>query len=252
MPYILQQLVAQSGELCYNQGRRGADGVKRTFSQEWLKAIACITMLADHVGAVFYPQFLWLRIIGRISFPIFCFLLVEGSAHTQNPPKYAIRLLIGAVLSEFSFDYLFFGGITFRHQSVMVTLLIGFLMLRWMRRSNQILPVAVCFIAAELLGADYGSRGIALIWLFAMTRGGKHSFLTQGLVMALIFWQMSSTKLQIGFIQLPLQMLGLLALIPISLYSGRKLSRNKWLQWGFYLFYPLHLTILLAIVVLTR
>ena len=53
-----------------------------------LKMIAIITMLIDHVGHVIFPEIAILRIIGRFSFPIFCFLLVEGFFHTSNVKKY--------------------------------------------------------------------------------------------------------------------------------------------------------------------
>lgn len=226
--------------------------MKRTLSQEWLKAIACITMLVDHIGVVFFPRILLFRIVGRISFPIFCFLLAEGAVHTRNPKKYALRLLLGAILSEFSYDYLFFGGITFRHQNVMITLLIGFFMLRWMQRGNKLIPLALCMVLGKLLNADYGAWGVALIWIFGMTRTGKYRYLMQGLALACIFLLMSSVKIQLGFLKIPIQLFGLLAWIPILLYSGKKSTHEKWIQWAFYLFYPAHLTILLAIVVITR
>ena len=59
--------------------------MRKFLSQEWLKVIACFTMLADHIGAVFFPRLYWLRIVGRLAFPIYCFLLAEGAAHTGNP-----------------------------------------------------------------------------------------------------------------------------------------------------------------------
>lgn len=62
--------------------------MRRSLSQESLKLIACVTMLLDHIGAVFLPGYYTyyaLRILGRLSFPIYCFLLVEGAHHTRNP-----------------------------------------------------------------------------------------------------------------------------------------------------------------------
>ena len=94
-------------------------------SQESLKLIACITMLLDHIGATLvlrmvqgmpmpndqYRQLVGIyyafRIIGRIAFPIFCFLLVEGAYRTRNPKKYGLRLFIGMLLSEIPFDLAF-------------------------------------------------------------------------------------------------------------------------------------------------
>ena len=59
---------------------------KRGFSQESLKLIACLTMLVDHIGALLMPQYMWMRAIGRLSFPIYCFMLAEGVHYTKNPP----------------------------------------------------------------------------------------------------------------------------------------------------------------------
>lgn len=224
--------------------------MRKCLSQEWLKVIACLTMLTDHVGAVFFPRLYWLRIVGRLAFPVYCFLLAEGIAHTKSPRKYGIRLLIGAALSELSFDYLFFGGITLAHQSVMVTLIIGFLMLLWMKKLRnfaKILPLAVCFLIAELACCDYGGWGIGLIWVFAIAREEKHDWIIRIAGMGLIFWLMDSGAVFLGPLYVPIQMFALISLLPIALYSGQKRSHSPWLQRSFYLFYPVHLTVLLMI-----
>src|SRR5699024_500130 len=93
---------------------------EKGLSQEGLKLLACLTMLLDHIGATLVPGWT-LRIIGRLAFPIFCFLLAEGAHYTKNPAKYAFRLAIGAILSEIPFDFALFGGWTWYYQSVMLT-----------------------------------------------------------------------------------------------------------------------------------
>ena len=110
---------------------------KVSISQEGLKLLACVTMLIDHIGAVFFPQFQWLRIIGRLSFPIYCFLLAEGVHYTRNPAKYGLRLLLVAGLAELPYDLLFYGKLTWAKNSVMVTLLLGFLAGIAMKRSKS-------------------------------------------------------------------------------------------------------------------
>ena len=111
--------------------------MKIKLNQENLKLIACGTMLIDHFAAVIllsmFPHtrnvvelYYILRIIGRLAFPIYCFLLVEGAHYTRNPKKYALRMAIGAVLSEIPYDLAFYGGWTLENQSVMITLLLGF------------------------------------------------------------------------------------------------------------------------------
>ena len=221
---------------------------QKLFSQEGLKLLACVTMLTDHIGATLYPSLIWLRVIGRLAFPIYCFLLVEGIWHTKNTKKYATRLFAGAVLSEIPFELLFFGALTWRHQSIMMTLILGLVAVFWGRqKKNYWLPFAVCFFVAEFMNTDYGGWGVALICMFAITEELPHKKLLQLLGMALVFWCMNSYQLPILGMRIPIQMFGLLALIPIWCYSGVKLTSSRLVQWAFYLFYPVHLIVLLLI-----
>ena len=222
-------------------------------NQEMLKLIACATMLMDHLGAVFFwPQHWWLRAVGRISFPIFCFLLAEGICHTKNPKKYALRLLGGAVLAELPFDLLFFGRFTWAHQSVMVTLLLAFsygMVQKKLDGAGLKLLAVVPFMAmADLLHADYGSWGIAMAALFMLTRERRFAIVYQLLGMIVINHMIGGVDVLIGFLMVPIQMLALGALVPIGLYSGKKATKNIWVQQAFYLFYPVHLAVLLMIV----
>ena len=147
--------------------------MKRGISQEGLKLLACVTMSVDHVAALHYAV-TPLRVIGRLSFPIFCFLLSEGVYHTRNPRKYALRLLVVALLSELPFDYALFGGIDWWHQSVMVTLLLGFGAVVCMEKCPSLgwkAMAAVPFaLLAELAMADYGWAGVALAAMFELSR----------------------------------------------------------------------------------
>ena len=223
---------------------------EKVFSQEGLKVMACITMLIDHIGATVIPD-MNLRIIGRLAFPIYCFLLVEGIWHTRDVKRYAMRLVVGTLLSEIPFDLLFFGRLTWAHQSIMVTLLLGLTAVFWGRKKkNYWLPFAVCFFAAEFLNTDYGGWGVALICMFAITEELPYRHWLQLLGMALVFWCMDSYVLNFGGFRVPIQFCGIPALIPIWLYSGKKLSHNRIAQWAFYLFYPVHLTVLLLMVLL--
>ena len=107
--------------------------LRRSFSGTTLKTIACITMLVDHIGASCieagiltpgldvgtlsqdtlsaYPLYrldMVLRFTGRLAFPLFCFLLVEGFVHTHNVKGYLGRLVLFGLLSEVPFDLAFF------------------------------------------------------------------------------------------------------------------------------------------------
>lgn len=224
--------------------------IKRGISQEALKLIACITMLIDHIGAIFVPGYT-LRIIGRLAFPIYCFLLAEGAHYTKNPGRYALRLAISMVLTELPFDLAFFAGWTWAHQSVMVTLLLGFFALRTMEKCPnlllKILAVVPFALLAAWLNTDYGGAGICLIALFGITRNAKYKWLLLLPGMIVIFDQMSSAHIRMGSFSVSVQMFAILALIPIALYSGRKAINSRLAQLGFYLFYPMHLAVLYMI-----
>lgn len=220
----------------------------KVLPQEGLKLIACLVMLIDHIGAAVVPM-TSLRIIGRMAFPIYCFLLAEGVAHTRNVKKYGLRLAVMALLSEIPFDLLFYGSVNWMHQNVMVTLLLGFCMTLWIRRveRGQLVPVIVFAVAAELLSVDYGCYGMMMIALFVMTRERKDRLAMQAMVLAAICWFMGGAGWQVGNFYIPMQMCAVLGMIPIGFYNGRKAADSKLVQWGFYLFYPVHMLVLLLI-----
>ena len=240
---------------------------KPALSQEGLKLIACFAMLLDHLGASLvlmlyrhsfskelYDLYFLLRIIGRIAFPIFCFQLAEGIYHTKNPRKYALRLAIGAVLAEIPFDLLFFGELTWAHSSVMVTLLLAFCWARLTviteKPGLKVMLLAVFSYAAELLGSDYGGYGVLMVALFVLTRQMPRFRLMQAIGLAVICWFIGGSTIRIGFIRIPIEMFAMFSLIPIFAYSGEKRTASPWIQWAFYLFYPVHLAVLLLIVTL--
>lgn len=217
------------------------------FSQETLKLIACVSMLIDHIGAVLVPLRV-LRVIGRLAFPIFCFLLAEGSVRTHNPEKYAIRLGIGVVLSELPFDLAFFHGWTWEHQNVMLTLLLGFLALESMKYFRnpmwKILAALPFAAAAQFIHTDYGGRGVLLIAMFGIVRGMKWEGVLQFLGMILICGILFGARIGPGGITIPTELFAVGAIVPIRLYNGQKRYNSKAMQWAFYLFYPAHIGIL--------
>lgn len=241
---------------------------QKGISQEGLKLIACVTMLLDHIGAVLaydwymaqsvrmgmHREDLWelymaLRIIGRIAFPIYCYLLVEGAARTRNRGKYRSRMILGMVLSEIPFNLAFSGKwLDPSSTSVMVTLLLGLLMIECMEKVRGVWKCAVIlpfFFLAEVLRTDYAGNGIAIIAMLALTRGHPKETLlrTAGFVCLLWF----GASVQLGGLEIPMELFGLAALVPILCYRGHKRTHSKTLQWAFYLFYPVHLTVLWGI-----
>ena len=117
---------------------------KEQFSRNQLKWIAMVTMVLDHVGCIFVPVktmpvcYYLLRGIGRVSFPLICFLLVQGFFYTHSRRKYLFRLWCFALVSEIPYDLAFFGRVWNPwNQNVFVTLAIGLMMLLGLFRTKE-------------------------------------------------------------------------------------------------------------------
>lgn len=201
-----------------------------------LKCIAIVSMALDHTGAVLYPSQIWLRCLGRIAFPIFCFLIVQGFFHTHDVRRYMGRLGVFALISEISYDLAFRGvPLEYAHQNVFFTLLIGIGMMVLLERNREWPVKAVILLLAMwlavLIRSDYNFRGILLIFVFyifhesrwlAVTAGGLWNFLYQGVI----------------------QKYGVLSVLPLALYNG---ERGRKMKYFFYIFYPAHLLLLYGI-----
>lgn len=201
-----------------------------------LKCIALLTMLIDHVGAILYPDIMILRIIGRISFPIYAFLVAEGFFHTKNVKKYMQRLLVFAIVSEIPFDLALTGKILeFGHQNVFFTLFAGLGLLELYSRQTSMAERIICILVittcGDLFQSDYGAWGILMIFCFYAFR--EKRWLKLALVSAI-------NVFAFGWIQ----SYAVFACIPIALYNGKKGAGMKYV---FYSIYPLHLLLLYMI-----
>ena len=210
-----------------------------------LRCFALATMLVDHVGAALLPRVLLLRVVGRLSFPVYCFLLAEGFAHTRSAPRYLLRLTLFAVLSEVPFDLVFFGRMWQpASQNVFFTLAISLLALMAYARLQPRDPwlawlcVGGCCVLAILVGSDYTFFGVLLTLSFYLFR---RSLRRQALGFAatlgiyLLFDALSGYSLR----SILLQASCLLALVPIVLYNYKPGYRGA--RWLFYALYPAHL-----------
>ena len=164
--------------------------------------------------------------------------------HTRNPGKYILRLAIGILLAELPYDLLFEKGFTWEEQSIMTTLTLGAIMLLCMQKLEakwlKLLVVLPFALLAEQANCEYGQWGIAMIAVFALI----HELPFQMMGVLLVNAQIPSGVVTIFGRQLPIQFFALLAMALIAVYSGEKLTRNRAVQWGFYLFYPVHLILL--------
>ncbi len=229
---------------------------RRGISGSTLKLIAIITMLIDHMGAVvlmpligsqngvmstqnytLIEVYTTMRMIGRVSFPIFCFLLVEGFIHTRDAKKYAIRLGAFAVISEIPFDLALTGTILESgFQNVFFTLFISLLVLMGLKKIEEMVQlnkvlmvlgylglIVAGGLIAILLATDYSMYGVVSVSALYLLRKQKQQQVIGG---ALSFaWELPAV----------------LAFIPIWFYNGKRGINLKYL---FYAFYPIHLLLL--------
>lgn len=207
----------------------------------WLKMIAIICMTIDHVGFILFPDLLWLRAIGRLAFPIFAFLVVEGFVHTRSFKKYFFTMFGFAFVCQVP-------GLIISHFPVNIffTLSIGLLAMRVLNyeRINVVFQYSIVIFLiffAEFINADYGSYGVVLILMFYFVK--KYSIATPHIVPFYVLVSLMSNLFQ---------MISIFALVPIYFYNGERGFSNKYIKYGFYLYYPIHLTLLQLIYELNK
>ncbi len=206
-----------------------------------MQLIAMITMLIDHVGLLFFPGDVLWRIIGRIAFPIYAYALVQGYQHTSNYRKYALRLLLIAVLSQIPYQLAFdTNGL-----NVVATLFVSLLVLRMLDSSkpgplSAIIIAGVCVIM-EVLPFDYGAYGLLLVLIFKFANQGKT--VAMHLLLNLVY------LFAYGWV---IQLASILPTLVIAYGPGlwRKLETWRLPRWVWRAFYPAHLVVLAILVYL--
>ena len=211
-----------------------------------LKVIAMVTMVIDHVGGHLADHsivlfslgnyqirpFLLMRIIGRMAFPIFAFLLAEGFFHTRSRLKYGVSLLVFALISEIPWN-LEHGGNWFHPstQNVFFTLLLGFLGMcaaEYLKKEPALMLVGILLfgVLADTLRADYGFKGYVFIMLMYALREHEVLRILPSALLAQPWFSMT-------------------AFIPISLYNGKRgFIKGKVLKYTFYAIYPVHIFVI--------
>ena len=198
-----------------------------------LKIIAVITMTMDHYSKIADgPE--WFSSVGRVSFPLFAFLIGEGFRYTKDRKKYFYRIFLYALVLQIP-DLL---SIEKYDGNIFFTLSFGILSL-WILNNTKlnkfikVILVTIIVFSAEMLALDYGSYGVIIIIIFYLFRKDNimtvFSFIAVN-ILWISFFQMSATQLYSIFV-LPL----------IFLYNGEE---GKKMKLFFYLYYPLHLIVL--------
>lgn len=218
-----------------------------------LKIIALLTMTVDHIGHLLYPDVGILRIIGRLSMPIFAYMIAEGCRHTRSMGKY-LGAVAGVGVAGQLVAWLVTGTM---RQNMLISfgLAIGIIWLirlaqeqkkQWLWLLPPVAMVLVWLLDRYLIlgfpdvdsGLDYGYPGVMLPVLIYM--GGN------------VLWRLAMTALGLvllGLTGLPWQWWALEAIPVLALYNGQRGTAK--LKWSFYIYYPAHLGILYGIQWLT-
>lgn len=198
----------------------------------YLKLIGILTMLIDHIGYMLYPDILVLRIIGRISFPIFAFQVGIGYVYTKNLFNYLKKLLIYGVIVQTIYSF-FYG---FNHINILITLFIGLLCIYLYDKKKYYLIILLCLVIYFFnkygINIDYGIYGVLTILTFYIFRYNKYKIFISLLLLTLLYSYFNNNFVQIFSIVS-------LIFIFIPMNVNIKIS-----NMFFYLFYPFHFLVL--------
>ena len=209
-----------------------------------LKLLAMLTMTIDHIGAILLPQYRFLRVIGRLSMPIYAFMIAEGCHHTHDRKAYFLRLLGLALLCQ----VVYAAVDRSLYQCILVTFSLSVALIcavEWAQKkrtpgslfTTAVLIIGIYFVCEKLplflpgFHVDYGIWGVLLPVIVYF---GGRDIVAFGLGVLLLC-------LSIGHNQ----WWAMLTIPLIALYNGQR-GRHR-LGWLFYLYYPAHLVILYAI-----
>lgn len=239
--------------------------VEKGFSSAVLHILAMFFMLCDHSYYTVFSDYEFLTCIGRLAFPIFAFMVVEGFYHTRDVKKYLKRLLIFGLISEIPFNLMLTAQPFYPfHQNVMFTFFLGLSMLRLLEREklefskqNWVFPllrsgaIVLLFSCLALVTfVDYDMKGILMILTFFIFRQNTWGarlgqlicmyYINCELIGGLVY------PVTIGnmMIEFPQQGFALLSLPIIWMYNGKKGYNKTWFRYFCYGFYPAHALIL--------
>lgn len=231
---------------------------------DFLKLVAIVSMLIDHLGARVFPQYGEMRILGRLAFPLFAYCMAMGCVFTHNIAKYALRVGLLAIIVQplyatamghqqmMSFDWannfyridLLFEHYYLAKPSILFSLLIGILLI-WSIKEKKYLATGILIAVTWYIQGylDYGINGIILMLLFYAFREQRFASLFW-VAAFMVWWGVPAIRNNIPA-QLPKQVstqfyaIFALPLIYIPFKTGIKV--NKYL---FYAFYPAHLALI--------
>ena len=219
------------------------------FTNNQLKIIAMISMLIDHIGFILFPQIKLFRIIGRISFPIFAYMIAEGCTYTRNKLKYLLSLGLLVLICQISY----FIGTSSMYMNVLITFTLSVICIfsidlftknkTFLSGFVLLSVITVVFFICVIISSkiyfydfkvDYGLLGVLLpVGIYV-----AHNKTEKIIYTAILLLMMSATFNDTQFYSL-------MSIPLLLLYNGKRGKFN--IKYLFYFFYPIHLGVLYAI-----
>lgn len=208
-----------------------------------IKIIACITMVLDHIKYVYEPSTNFVTLyMGRISFPLFAFLITEGYVHTSNIKKYLKRLIIFGCISQIPFMIFRTYVGNWIKLNIMFTFILGLMAITIFDKiENKFISiplVILTIIGGNLFQVDYGAYGVLLVFILYLFKN-KKVFLTISYIGVILLHYYFSGCLNISYIFNII--FTIFPIIIILLYNGKQ---GRKVKYFFYWFYPIHLIII--------
>lgn len=194
-----------------------------------IKLLAAVLMLCDHIGAVIFPKILILRFLGRLSFPLFAWLIGQGEKYTNNFKLYLLRLVILGVVSQPIYYFAFHSSAL----NILATLAFGLLAIRINKVIGSNLFTLIFAALAQLTNAEYGAYGVFVIILLSEMNFNRITWWLKWISLNLLTFWLPGFFLH--------QFLAGLTPLVLSLWNSQQGRKAKW----FYLFYPVHLALIL-------
>jgi hypothetical protein len=222
---------------------------KFDFGREFLKIIAIVTMVIDHVGRILYPDLLFLQVIGRLSFPLFAYLIVLGVESTKKPRKYMTTLLIFALISQVPY-FLAFGIQPFERLNILFSLFLSAVTIYYYNKRSPLafVPLLLSLILIDIIEGSY---------YVVLTAVGMKLLKTNPKLGILALVALNIQFLFIPSLGTQIQILALFAVPLIFLHIKNWLRKEILIpenslaysirKYFFYAFYPLHLALLYLI-----
>ena len=218
-----------------------------------LKIIACISMIFDHIKYAI-PETINIATLyfGRIAFPLFAFIAVEGYLHTSDLKKYIKRLIIFGIISQI--PYMLFKSIILNkltlEVNVIFTLLLGIIsILIYEKNKNKYLGFILALIPiilGQVVKVDYGWYGVGLVFLIYLIKNNKIKFIIFYILYTLLYYSISFIKLDylLTINYMPYIICSIMPVILMIMYNGKL---GKKIKYFYYWFYPIHMLILFII-----